>query len=49
MFFDYKATEKGEFLLEISDYETGQILGTVHLVDLKPFHRLSRGIIIGER
>lgn len=49
MSFDYLATEKGNFLLEIRDYETGTVLGEVCLKNLKPFQRLTREVIIGER
>jgi len=44
---DYIATEEGQFLLVISDYETGEKLGEVYLTRLKPFHKLDREVLMG--
>lgn len=49
MGFDYQATENGEFKLIITEYGTGDILDEIHLTGLKPFQRLNREVIIGER
>ena len=44
---DYLATEEGQFLLVISDYETGTKLGEIYLSGLTPFQRLDREVLIG--
>jgi len=49
MGFDYQATEEGQFLLIISDYETGENLGEIYLSGLKPFHKLAREVLVGAR
>ena len=44
---DYLATKEGQFLLVISDYETGRKLGEIYLSGLKPFQRLDRAVSVG--
>lgn len=50
MSYDYRADENGEFEIEFSNYETGEIIGHVFISGLKPYLRISRDILKdGER
>jgi len=48
MGFDYRATKEGQFLLIVSDYETGEKLGEVYLSGLRPFQKLDKEVMIGD-
>jgi len=47
MGFDHQATKEGQFLLIVSDYETGEKLGEIYLSGLKPFHKLDQEVLMG--
>lgn len=49
MGFDHQATKEGQFLLVISDYETGEKIGEMYLSRLKSFHKLYQEVLMGVR
>ena len=44
---DYYADENGEFELEIGNFNTSKVLGTIVLTGLKPAQKLSEDLLKG--
>ena len=44
---DYYADENGEFEIEFRDYKTSNIIGIIHISNLKPHQAISRDILKG--
>lgn len=50
MGYDYRADKKGEFEMEFTNYETGEVIGHVFIAGLKPYLRIQRDFLKdGER